>query len=386
MTGAVGEAPTFYEFFAGGGMARAGLGPGWTCLFANDVDAAKAASYRANWGDRELRVGDVHALGPADLPGRADLAWASFPCQDLSLAGAGAGLSGARSGAFWGFRALIRALADEGRAPRLLALENVVGLLTTRGGGDFATLCAALAALRYRVGAAVIDAAHFTPQSRPRLFVVAQRADLPEAEALLDEGPTPSFATPALIRARARLDAATAAAWRWWRLPAPPRRNLALGDLIDAAPADARWRAAGETARLLALMAPLHRARVAAAEASGARHVGALYRRMRQDAQGRRVQRAEARFDGLAGCLRTPAGGSSRQTLLIVENGVTRSRLITAREAARLMGLPDSYVLPARYNEAYHLVGDGVCAPAVRFLAEHLLEPLLGSGRARAAA
>ena len=79
--------PTFYEFFAGGGMVRAGLGGGWTCLFGNDFDAKKAASYRANWGSDELCIGDVASLKAADLPGRADLAWASFPCQDLSLAG-----------------------------------------------------------------------------------------------------------------------------------------------------------------------------------------------------------------------------------------------------------------------------------------------------------
>ena len=82
---------SFYEFFAGGGMARAGLGEGWQCLLANDVDPKKAASYARNWGDGDLRVGDVGALRVDELPGRADLVWASFPCQDLSLAGAGAG-------------------------------------------------------------------------------------------------------------------------------------------------------------------------------------------------------------------------------------------------------------------------------------------------------
>jgi len=48
-------------------------------------------------------VGDVGGLTSRDLPGRADLAWASFPCQDLSLAGMGAGLKGKRSGTFWPF-------------------------------------------------------------------------------------------------------------------------------------------------------------------------------------------------------------------------------------------------------------------------------------------
>ena len=116
--------------------------------------------------------------------------------------------------------------------------------------------------------------------------------------------------------------------------------------------------------------------------ASSARAVGALYRRTRLDETGAKAQRAEVRFDGVAGCLRTPAGGSSRQSLLIVERGDLRSRLLTAREAARLMGLPDSYVLPKSANEALHLVGDGVVAPVVRFLAQNLLEPLLAAPEA----
>ena len=78
---------TFYEFFAGGGMARAGLGEGWDCLFANDFDKVKTETYRANWGGDHLHQGDVWALTADRLPGRADLAWASSPCQDLSLAG-----------------------------------------------------------------------------------------------------------------------------------------------------------------------------------------------------------------------------------------------------------------------------------------------------------
>lgn len=110
--------PTFYEFFAGGGMARAGLGPEWTCLFANDFDSKKAASYAANWGDEDLYVGDVNDVRLDQLPETADLAWASFPCQDLSLAGSGAGLTGARSGTFWPFWNHVLGLRDAGRAPK----------------------------------------------------------------------------------------------------------------------------------------------------------------------------------------------------------------------------------------------------------------------------
>src|SRR5579862_8951946 len=114
-----------YEFFAGGGMARLGLGDRWACLRANDVDPLKAQTYRANFAAGDLIEGDVWALSAADLPGRADLAWASSPCQDLSLAGARAGLSGGRSSAFFGFWWLMEALAGQERAPRVIVIENV---------------------------------------------------------------------------------------------------------------------------------------------------------------------------------------------------------------------------------------------------------------------
>lgn len=118
---------TFYEFFAGGGMARMGLGDGWRCVFANDFDETKALSYAANWGTDHLIVDDVAKIKVNALPGGVDLAWASFPCQDLSLAGDGAGLKGDRSGSFWPFWRLIDKLAKQGRPPVLAVLENVCG-------------------------------------------------------------------------------------------------------------------------------------------------------------------------------------------------------------------------------------------------------------------
>jgi DNA (cytosine-5)-methyltransferase 1 len=87
------------------------------------------------------------------------------------------------------------------------------------------------------------------------------------------------------------------------------------------------------------------------------------------------------RLDGLAGCLRTPRGGSSRQVIVVVDGGEARTRLLTPREAARLMGLPDSYQLPKSATAALQVAGDGVAVPVVRWLAEQLLEPLLGAAR-----
>jgi DNA (cytosine-5)-methyltransferase 1 len=359
-------------------MARVGLGEGWRCLFANDIDAAKAAAYRANLGDDALRLADIHDLTSADLPGVAELMWGSFPCQDLSLAGAGAGLDGTRSGAFHGFWRLVEGLLAEGRAPRTVVLENVCGTLTARNGQDFQVICAAFARAGYRVGALVIDAELFVPQSRPRLFIVGVQATAAIDPGLIADAPLAPFHTAALVRAAARLPAAAAARWAWWRLPPPPPRRRTFPDLVEDAPTGVTWRTDAQTARLLALMSPLHLAKVQAARRSGRRCSGTVYRRTRLDTAGAKVQRAEVRFDEVAGCLRTPAGGSSRQLILVVEGDRVRSRLISPRETARLMGLPDTYVLPSAASSAYHLTGDGVVAPVVAHLARRLIEPLLG--------
>ncbi len=370
---------SFYEFFAGGGMARAGLGPNWRCLFANDICAQKAAAYRLNWGEGELELADVGALTSADLPGAADLAWASFPCQDLSLAGNGAGLKGERSGTFWSFWRLMQALRRENRAPRLIVLENVCGALTSHDGKDFHALIAALAGENYRCGALVLDAALFVPQSRPRLFIVAAQAEHPIAPALHAQTPTLAWTPPALLKAHASLDSELQASWLWWNVPTPPARVTCFADILEDQPTGIDWHTPAQTAHLLSLMSPLHRYKVERAQLRGHRAVGAIYRRTRPVLSGMREQRAEVRFDDLAGCLRTPSGGSSRQTILIVEGNTIRSRLLSPREAARLMGLPDSYRLPSKYNDAYHLAGDGVAVPVVRYLAASLLEPLLAS-------
>jgi DNA (cytosine-5)-methyltransferase 1 len=365
----------FYEFFAGGGMARAGLGPEWRCLFANDFDPKKAASYRENWGDGEMWCGNVAQVRPEQLPGHANLVWASFPCQDLSLAGNGAGLNGARSGAFWPFWRVVEGLIADGRKPRAIVLENVCGLLTSHGGADFSALCETVGAAGYWIGAIVADAKDFLPQSRPRLFLIAldMNRELPgriQSPRSLDH-----WHPKRLCEAQANLAEVFRARWLWFAPPIPATRNLALSDLIEENPSDVRWHTEAETQRLLEMMSPVNRAKVELVVTNKSPAVGAIYKRTRWES-GQRVQRAEVRFD-LAGCLRTPGGGSSRQSILVAVDGKIRTRLISGRETARLMGLDNGYILPARYNEAYHLTGDGVAVPVVRYLAQSILQPVM---------
>lgn len=369
--------PRFYEFFAGGGMARAGLGDGWTCAFANDFDFKKAAAYQANWGSDNLHVGDVRLVTTDKLSGTADLAWGSFPCQDLSLAGGGAGLKGERSGTFYPFWDIMNALIKEGRGPRIITLENVNGTLTSHGGTDFVAIAETFAEAGYRYGALVIDAKAFVPQSRPRLFVIGVREDVVIEKGMTSPEAVEPFHTRGLQHAVSRIPEKARKNWLWWNLPTPPLRNSCFADLVEENPASVEWHTPDQTARLIAQMSPVNLAKLDAAKRAGRRMVGTVYKRTRPDGSGGRVVRAEVRFDEIAGCLRTPTGGSSRQTIIVVDGKKVRSRLISARETARLMGLPEEYKLPRAYNESYHLTGDGVAVPVVRFLAQHLFEPVL---------
>lgn len=364
----------FYEFFAGGGMARAGLGDDWECVFANDFCKLKAEAYRANWGGHELVVEDINKLSANTLPDRANLAWASFPCQDLSLAGNGAGLKGERSGSFWGFWRLIQELNRRGKKPATIILENVYGTLTSHDGKDFEAIAKSVVAEGYVFGAMVVDAVQFVPQSRPRVFIICVDEQLAIPASALSKRATPAWHPDKLIGAYNSLPKKIKSKWRWWKMSEPVGPLQTLDEIIEKEPKGVKWDTKVQTERILSLMAPLHREKVLAAQARGQLKVGTIYKRTRNG-----VQRAEVRFDGIAGCLRTPSGGSSRQTVMVVEGPKIRTRLISPREAARLMGLPETYVLPAKYNEAYHLVGDGVVVPVVAHINQSILLPILNA-------
>jgi len=360
-------------------MARLGLGAGWQCRFANDFDPVKADTYRENWGVDHFNGDDINHLRPSDLDGCADLAWASFPCQDLSLAGNALGLGTAveqtRSGAFWAFWALMEGLAAERRAPKIIVLENVYGSLTANEGRDFAVICRCLALAGYRFGAVILDAVAFLPQSRPRMFLIATRGDIAIPCHLVGDGPISSMHPKAMEQALSRLAEVDKAQWVWWRIPSPSGRRSTLLELLEPDNL-VQWHDQQTTAKLVGMMSLVNRQKLERMIASGKRTVGTIYKRTRVEG-GQRVQRAELRDDGIAGCLRTPGGGSSRQFVIIVEGASIRTRLLSAREAARLMGLPDSYRLPRRYNDAYHLAGDGLAVPVVAHLAENLINPIL---------
>lgn len=362
---------TYAEFFAGIGLMRMGLDKlGWSILFANDIDPQKYEMYRGHFKADAVHflLEDIHKLSPKSVPA-VTLATASFPCNDLSLAGARAGLRGKQSSAFWGF---IRILEEmEHRRPPIVLLENVTGFLTSRQGLDFTQALLALNGLGYRVDTFILNAANFVPQSRQRLFVIGI------LENLLDPAGQRRLLLPIESDVRPKMLVEfilkhPEVGWGIRNLPSLSRKHTHFEDLLEDLPETSpEWWSPERAEYLFHQMSGRHQ-EIAHRMIDGSEwSYGTVFRRMRN---GKSM--AELRVDGLAGCLRTPRGGSGRQILFKAGKGKYFARLITPREAARLMGA-DEYAIEVPLNQALFGFGDAVCVPIIEWIGKHYLNPLV---------
>ena len=340
------------EFFAGSGLAGYGLRKDFRTVWANDICPRKKAVYDANRDGSVFVLGDIRAVSGLELPS-AELAWASFPCQDLSLAGMQAGLKkGTRSSLVWEF---LRVIDEMPEKPCVIVMENVAGFVTAGGGRHFAAVHEELRARGWQSGAVIVDAALFVPQSRPRVFVIAVPRGVSIPAGLSGSGPC-WLHSPRLATLGAKLED-----WIWWTATEPPARTLELADVLE--------RRRYDCDHVLPLIPPKQREKLR----RPGRVVATGYRRTRN---GRQVM--EIRTDGLAGCLRTAAGGSSRQYVVVKGQSGTHARLLTPGEYAALMGAP-GWILEGSDNDGRCAMGDAVVVPVIEFLARAFLAPLARS-------
>ncbi len=360
---------TFAEFFAGIGLMRMGLErAGWKILFANDIDPQKEEIYKANFlnSNRHFKPGDIHEFSPYQIP-TVSLATASFPCNDLSLAGSREGLGGKNSSAFWGFVRLLGRM--EQRTPPILLIENVTGFLTSHEGRDFEDAMLALNDLGYAVDPFIVDAAWFVPQSRQRLFVVATKTPtvaFQSMDELIETSPLRPSALTQFILSHPDIK------WRIRVLPNPPNKKNKLETIIEKKlPRNFEgWWSPERSQYLLDQMSPRHR-EIAEKMIKGHHwSYGTVFRRVRN---GKSM--AELRTDGLAGCLRTPRGGSGRQILFKAGRGQYHIRLLTPRECGRLMGV-SNFKVAVPLNQALFGFGDAVCVPVIEWIATNYLNPV----------
>ncbi len=356
------------EFFAGIGLVRYALErQEWQAVYANDIAADKEQMYCDHFGskDSEFDLGDIHQVDANKLP-QALLATASFPCTDLSLAGARAGLNkGKQSSAFWGFIDILKSLKD--RRPPLVMLENVPGFLTSHKGKDFHEALQALNNLEYAVDTFIIDAMDFVPQSRKRLFIIGKKK--------LYFDPNPQAIEESTLRPKALtsfIHQHPDITWNIKRLHLEPKRTDLLNDIIEDVPLNSKlWWDVKRASYLLSQMSPKHSTLATEMIAQKKWSYGTVFRRVRN---GKSM--AELRTDGIAGCLRTPKGGSAKQILFKAGFGRYHIRLLTARECARLMGA-DDFVLQVPPNQAYFGFGDAVCVPVIEWIAKNYLNPCI---------
>ena len=357
--------PRVAEFFAGMGLVRMALEQaGCRVVFANDISATKQRIYEANFGADEFIRDDIRNVCGRHVP-NVDMATASFPCTDLSLAGNRAGLNGHESSMI---REFLRVLAEMGdRKPAVVLLENVIGLATSQGGADLGEAIMALNGLDYTCDLVMVDARWFVPQSRPRVFVVASSVPLAHAADWQASPLRPPW-TRKFVEGRSALKIQTA------RLPDPPCHPGHLVYFVEHYPSHhPLWWGGAKLEGFLSSLSSVQAERLDSMKSTEYVTFATAYRRTRR---GKAVW--EIRKDDIAGCLRTGSGGSSRQALVEAGQGEIRVRWMTAREYALLQGAPDVHFGGVTGAQARFALGDAVCVPAVAWLLRNYL-PLLRS-------
>lgn len=375
---------TFAEFFAGVGLVHEALAEnGWDCLWANDICSEKRETYIANFGDSKFYLGDVWdcVKTPEIIPDPCFLYTASFPCTDMSLAGERRGLAGEESGTLHAVLGIVEKKQKSGNHPYLIMLENVQGYLTSHKGADVAFTVKALNDLGYVVDLIELDAAFFTPQSRPRVFMFAVRNEIAEQvmhikneHDILDPWWNIFDSNPLLRTEKVRniIKEYSHLKWGAFNIPKPPSRDYHLIDIIETDLNDKpeAWWEDERKNYLYSQMSDLHKNVLSKMVERDEYSYGTVFRRTRKGQSC-----AELRTDGTAGCLRTPRGGSSKQIVICAGKGHWMVRLLTPREYARLQGVGDHFKLPSNDNQGYFAMGDAVCVPAVKFISDHILTP-----------
>jgi DNA (cytosine-5)-methyltransferase 1 len=265
---------------------------------------------------------------------------------------------------FWEFARVLEEMTH--RRPQVIMLENVPGLATSRGGRDLHDAIQRLNELGYACDILVVNAVHFVPQSRARLFIVGNRSEIGAAP----PGASPVRPQPIVnfMHANADLRFGTRA------LALPERPATTLTDVVERMPTDdGRWWDLRRSQAFVDSLSPIQRERLQTMTRRSSTTWRTAYRRTRSG-----VAVWEVRPDAIAGCLRTAKGGSSKQAVVEAGHGRVAVRWMTPREYAALQGAPQHRFGSVSENKAMFGFGDAVCVPVVAWLARHYLVPLLG--------
>ncbi len=305
----------FIDLFAGiGGFHRALASTGGRCVFASEWDSWAQQTYAANFG--LTPQGDITQVEPGAIPSH-DVLCGGFPCQPFSIAGVSkANALGRRHGfehATQGTLFFNVAKIISEKRPRAFILENVKNLKSHDKGRTFQIIAETLSELGYHFDHRVLDARHWVPQHRERIFIVGFR------------------------------EAADFARFKW---PALPKKELRFGDILEAN-VDAKYTLSDKLWGYLQAYAAKHKA------------AGNGFGFGLTDLRGT-ARTLSARYykDG--------------SEVLVPQRGKNPRRL-TPRECARLMGYPDDMRIVCSDTRAYKQFGNSVVVPVVTALAKRVV-------------
>jgi DNA (cytosine-5)-methyltransferase 1 len=364
---------TAADFFAGIGLVSLGLHKqGWNVVYALDHSETKFRLYNNHFRSNHYSLQDIKEVTATSVP-RVTLAHASFPCTDISVAGSRGGLQSGQSSTFWEFARILREMLHFKKLPPFVMLENVEGLLSSGDGSDLKAILKTLNKIGYSVDLLLIDAACFVPQSRVRLFIIGNTLGSEKATDISGEFSRSHSSNARPLKVKNFIQNNSDINWSIRDLPMLPQCALKLDDIIDK---EATWWSCERSEYLLSQMFSRHKEIIHQMMQHNYWSYGTVFRRMRVR-DGIKQSTAELRTDGIAGCLRTPKGGSARQILIRAGKGQFHARLINETESARLMGAED-YALPVNVslNEVLFGFGDAVCVPVISWIIKYYLDPM----------
>lgn len=305
------------DLFAGIGGVRIGFQEAFQnleCVFASEIDKFARQTYFANF--HEMPHGDITKIPAQEIPAH-DIILAGFPCQAFSIAGLRKGFEDTRGTLFFEVARIAKH-----HQPKIIFLENVKGFKNHDRGNTFRVVKLTLEQLGYRVFAQVLNAKYFgLPQNRERIYMIA-----------LHHGVDPC--------ASIRFD------------PVQEPMLTRLGDILEA-DVDEKYTISDQ------LWAG-HQRRKAAHLKKGN---GFGYSLFTPESEYTSTISARYYKDG---------------SEILIEQENKNPRKLTPREAARLQGFPEEFVIPVSDVQAYKQFGNSVAVPVIRHLANEILGILNG--------
>ena len=310
----------FIDLFAGIGGTRLGFEKaGARCVFTSEWDKYSQITYQTNF--EEIPRGDITKIKSEEIP-NFDILLAGFPCQPFSIAGVSKNLSLGRKHGFDHakqgnlFFDIARILKD--KRPSAFMLENVKNLISHDGKNTFKTITSILNQLNYKIFYKIIDGKNLVPQHRERIYIIG-----------FDAHKIPEDFT--------------------FNFPEIPDNKPKLKDILEKK-VDQKYTLSDKLWLYLQSYAKKHK------EKGNGFGFGIA------DTNGfTRTLSARYYKDG--------------SEILISQNNKNPRRL-TPRECARLMGFPDSYIIPVSDTQAYKQFGNSIVVPVVELIAKQVIDVL----------